>query len=165
MLPAPGLRHALVYGNLQVHLPAFALGIGTVLPVRHGAFLFLFLLLRLYNRKAVLHTKLVRCTAQCHEAFLVTVVLEAGFIAYRVDHKVRVQMLPVCMGSNEDLVARDMLRQLQSDLMGHLRGDRIVGTEGLNHVVVHPSLGAVMQSLGVHEFLQGALRHTVDAGD
>ena len=32
-------------------------------------------------------------------------------------------------------------------------------------MVVHPSLGAVMQSLGVHEFLQGALRHTVDAGD
>lgn len=49
--------------------------------------------------------------------------------------------------------------------MGHLWGDRIIRPEGLNHVVVHPSLGAVMQSLGVHEFLQGALRHTVDAGD
>ncbi len=77
----------------------------------------------------------------------------------------RVQMLPVRMGSNDDLIAGDLLRQLQGNLMCHLRGDRVIGTEGLNHVVVHPSLGAVMQSLGVHEFLQGALRHTVDAGD
>jgi len=77
----------------------------------------------------------------------------------------RVQMLPVRVGGNDDLIAGDMICQLQGDLMCHPRGDRIVGTEGLNHVVVHPSLGAVMQSLGVHEFLQGALRHTVDAGD
>ena len=52
--------------------------------------------------------------------------------------------------------AWNLLRQLQSNLMCLLRGDRIIRPEGLNHVVVHPSLGAVMQSLGVHEFLQGA---------
>ena len=49
--------------------------------------------------------------------------------------------------------------------MCHLRGDRIIRPEGLNHVVVHPSLGTVVQTLGVHEFLQGTLRHTVDARD
>ena len=165
MFPAPGLRHALIHSNLQIHLPASALGIGAVLPVGHGAFLFLFLLFGHYNREPVLHTQLVGCLSKCHEAFLVAVVLETGFVAHRVDHEMRVQMLPVRMGSNDDLIAGDLLRQLQGNLMCHLRGDRVIGTEGLNHVVVHPSLGAVMQSLGVHEFLQGALRHTVDAGD
>lgn len=32
-------------------------------------------------------------------------------------------------------------------------------------MVVHSPLGAVVQALGVHEFLQCTLRHTVDAGD
>lgn len=74
-------------------------------------------------------------------------------------------MIPVRMSCYHDFEAGDLLRQLQSNLMCPLRGDRIIGTEGLNHVIVHPSPGAVVKSLGVHEFLQGALRHTVDAGD
>ena len=165
MLPAPGLCHALVNGDLQVHLPALALGIGTVLPVGHGAFFSLLLLLRLHNRKAVLHTQLVGCFSQRHEAFLVAVVLEAGFEADRVDHEMRVQMLPVRMSSNDDLIARDMLCQLQGNLMGHLRGDEIVRTEGLNHMVVHPSACASVLPLGVHKFQQSSLGYTVDSRD
>ena len=163
MLPAPGLRHALVNGDLQVHLPAPALGIGTVLPVGHGAFLPLFLLLGLYNRKTVLHTQLVGCLSQCHEAFLVAVVLEAGFVAHGVDYEMRVQMLPIRMGGDEDLIAGDLLRQLQSDLMCHLRGDRIVRTEGLHHVVVHSSVRASILPLGIHKFQHGNLWDTVDS--
>lgn len=140
MFPAPGLRHALVHSDLQVHLPTSALGIGTVLPVGHGTLFFLFLLLRLHNRKAVLHTQLVGCLSQFHKTFLIAVVLETGFEAYRVDHKMRVQMLTVRMGGNDDLIAGDLLRQFQSDLMCHLRGDGIIGTEGLYHVIVHPSV-------------------------
>ena len=92
-------------------------------------------------------------------------VLETGIAAYGVDHEMGMDMIPVSVGCHYDFEAGDLLRQLQSDLMCLLRGDRIVGTEGLHHMVVHPSLGAVVKSLGVHEFLQGALRHTVDAGD
>ena len=165
MLPAPGLCHALVHRDLQVHLPAPALGIGTVLPVGHSAFFSLLLLLRLHNRKTVLHTQLVRCTAQRHKTFLVAVVLKTGFIAHRVDHEMRVQMLPVRMSSNDDLIAGNLLRQLQSNLMCHLRGDRIVRTEGLNHVVVHPSTCASILSLGIHKLQQGGLGHTVDPRD
>ena len=76
-----------------------------------------------------------------------------------------VQMLPVCMGSNDDLIAGDLLRQLQSDLMGYLRGDRIVRTEGLYHVVVHSSVRASILPLGIHKFQQGSLGHTVDPRD
>ena len=110
MFPVPGLCHAFVNGDLQIHLPAIALGIGTVLPVGHGSLLPL--LLGLHNRKTVLHTQLVRCTAQCHEAFLVAVVLEPSFIAYRVDHEMGVDMFPVRVRSNEDLIAGDLFRQL-----------------------------------------------------
>ena len=74
-------------------------------------------------------------------------------------------MLSVRMGSNEDLIAGDLLCQLQGDLMCHLRGDRIVGTEGLHHVVVHPSIRASILPLGIHKFQQGGLWHTVDPGD
>ena len=165
MFPATCLCHTFVHGDLQVHLPALALGIGAVLPVGHGTFLFLFLLLGFHNRKTVLHTQLIGCTAQCHETFFVAVVLKTGFVAYRVDYEMRVQMLPVRVGGNDDLIARDLLRQLQGNLMGHLRGDRIVGTEGLNHVVVHPSVRASILPLGIHKFQQGSLGYTVDPRD
>ncbi len=74
-------------------------------------------------------------------------------------------MLPVRMSSNDDLIAGDLLRQFQCDLMGHLRSDRIVWTEGLHHVVVHPSVRASILPLGIHKFQQGSLWHTVDPGD
>ena len=74
-------------------------------------------------------------------------------------------MISVRMSCHYDFEARNLFRQLQGDLMCLLRGNWIIRTEGLNHVIVHPSLRAVVQALGVHEFLQGALRHTVDAGD
>jgi len=155
--------HALVDVNFQIHLPAIALGIGAVLPVGHGAFLLL--LLRLYNRKTVLHTQLIRCFPELLQGLLVAVVLETGVAAYGVDYEMGMDVIPVGVGCYYDFEAGDLLRQLQRNLMCHLRGYRIIGTEGLNHVIVHPSPGAVVKSLGVHEFLQGALRHTVDAGD
>ena len=77
----------------------------------------------------------------------------------------RVQMFPVRMGGNDDLIAGDLLRQFQCDLMCHLRGDRIIRTEGLHHVVVHPSIRASILPLGIHKFQQGGLWHTVDPGD
>ena len=164
MLTVTGQGHALVDVDFQIHLPAIALGIGTVLPVGHGAILLLFLL-RFHNRKTVLQTQLVRCFPKLFQRFSIAVVLETGVAAYGIDYEVRVDVIPVGVGCYYDFEAGDLLRQLQGDLMCLLRGNRIIWAEGLNHVVVHPSLGAVMQSLGVHEFLQGALRHTVDAGD
>ena len=74
-------------------------------------------------------------------------------------------MFPVRVRSNEDLVARDLFRQLQSNLMGLLRGDGIVRTEGLHHVVVHSSVRASVLPLGIHKFQQGCLGHTVDSRD
>ena len=92
-------------------------------------------------------------------------VLETGIAAHGVDYEMGMDVIPVGVGCHYDFEAGDLFRQLQGDLMCHLRGDRVIGTEGLNHVVVHPSFGTVVQTLGVHEFLQCALQHTVDAGD
>ena len=155
--------HALVDVNFQIHLPAIALGIGAVLPVGHGAFLLL--LLRLYNRKTVLHTQLIRCFPELLQGLLVAVVLETGITTHGVDHEMRVDVIPVGVGCHYNFEAGDLLRQLQGDFMGHLWGDRIIWMEGLHHVIVHPTFGAVVQTLGVHKFLQSALRHTVDAAD
>jgi hypothetical protein len=152
MLTVTGQGHALVDVDFQIHLPAIALGIGTVLPVGHGAILLLFLL-RFHNRKTVLQTQLVRCFPKLFQRISIAVVLETGVAAYRVNHKMGMDMISVRMGCHYDFEAGDLLRQLQRNLMCHLRGDRIIGTEGLNHVIVHPSPGAVVKSLGVHKFL------------
>ena len=80
-------------------------------------------------------------------------VLETGIAAYRVNYKMGMDMISVRMGCHYDFEAGNLLRQLQGDLMSHLRGDRIVGPEGLNHVVVQPTFGTVVQALGVHKFL------------
>ena len=49
VLTITGQGHALVDVDFQIHLPAIALGIGTVLPVGHGSFLLLLFLLGFHN--------------------------------------------------------------------------------------------------------------------
>ena len=146
VLTVTGQGHALVDVDFQIQLPALPLIVGTVLPIGHGVFL---LLLGLHNRKTVLHTQLVRRCPECREAFLVAVILFPGITAYGVDHKVGMNVFLIRMGCYHDLEAGDPLRQLQSNLVSHLRGDRIVRMEGLHHVIVHPSVGAVILPLGV----------------
>lgn len=77
----------------------------------------------------------------------------------------RVDMIPVRVGCHHNFKAGYLLCQFQRNLMRLLRRNRIVGTEGLNHVIVHPTADAVVQSLGVHELLQRQLRYTVDTAD
>ena len=152
VFPVTSQGHALVDVDFQIHLPAIALGIGAVLPVGHGAFLLL-LLLGFHNRKTVLHTQLVRCFPKHFQGLFIAVVLETGIAAHGVDYEMGMDVIPVGVGCHYDLEAGDLLRQLQRNLMCHLRGDRIVGPEGLNHVVVQPAFGTVVQALGVHKFL------------
>ena len=76
-----------------------------------------------------------------------------------------VDVIPVRVRCHYDFEAGDLFRQLQGDLMGHLRGDRIIGPEGLYHVVVHPSVRASILPLGIHKFQQSSLGHTVDPRD
>ena len=165
VLTVTGQSHALVNIDFQIQLPAIALVVGAVFPVRHGSLFLLLFPLGFYNRKTVLHTQLVRCFPELFQGFSIAVVLETGIAAYGVDYEVRMDVISVGVGRYYDFEARDLLCQLQGDLMCLLRGDRIIGTEGLHHMVVQPSLGTVVQALGVHKFLQGTLGYTVDTTD
>jgi len=49
VLTITGQGHALVDVDFQIHLPAIALGISTVLPVGHGSFLLLLFILGFHN--------------------------------------------------------------------------------------------------------------------
>jgi hypothetical protein len=109
VLPVTSQSHALVNIDFQIHLPALSLFVGTILPVSHGAFL---ILLGLHNRKAVLHTQLVRCFPKLHQTVLVTVILETGVTADRVDYEVRVDVIPVGVGRYHDFKAGDLICQL-----------------------------------------------------
>ena len=161
VLTVTGQGHALVDADFQIQLPAITLIVGTILPVGHGVFL---LLLGLHNRKAVLQTQFVRCFHELCQAFFVAVILLPGVTANRVDYEMRVDVIPVRMGCHDDFKAGNLLRQLQGNLMGHFRGDRIVGMEGLYHVVVQPSPVAVVLLFSVHELLKGNRRNAVDTG-
>ena len=145
--------HALVDIDFQIQLPAIALVVGAVFPVGHGALFLLLFLLGFHNRKAVLHTKLVRCFPELFQGFSIAVVLETSIATYGVDDEVGVDVIPVRVGCYYDFEAGNLLCQLQSNLMGNLWGDRIIGTEGLHHVVVQPAFGTVVQPLGIHKFL------------
>ena len=165
MLSVTGQSHALVNGDLQIQLPTIALCVGAVFPVGHGAFFSLFRLLGFHNRKTVLHTQLVRCFPKLFQRISIAVVLEAGVAAYGVDYEVRVDVIPVGMGCHYDFKAGNLLRQFQSNLMCHLRGDRIIRPEGLHHVVVHSPVRASILPFRIHKFQQGSLRYAVDPGD
>ena len=105
-----GQGHAFINVDFQIHLPAIALGIGAVLSVGHGAFLFLLLLLGFHNRKAVLHAQLVRCFPKHFQGLPIAVVLETGVAAYGVDYEMGMDVIPVRMGCHHDFKAGDLLR-------------------------------------------------------
>ena len=71
-------------------------------------------------------------------------VLETSIATYGVDYEVRVYVIPIRMGCHYDFEAGDLRCQLQGNFMCHLRGDGIVRTERLNHVVVQPTIRAVV---------------------
>ena len=106
-----GQGHTLIDIDFQIHLPAIALGIGTVFSVRHGAFFFL-LFLGFYDRQTILRTQFVRCFPKHFQGILIAMVFEAGVAAYRVDHEMRMDMISVRMRCDYDFKPGDLLRQL-----------------------------------------------------
>ena len=74
-------------------------------------------------------------------------------------------MISVRMGCHYDFETGDLRCQLQRDRMRGLGCKILVRMEGLDHVIVHPATGAAVKSLGVHELLQGKLRHAIDTAD
>ena len=92
-------------------------------------------------------------------------ILLSGFLVDRVDYEVGMDMHSVRVRSNHDLMARNFFCQLQCNLMGDLRCQLFAWMEGLDHMIVHPSVSVLMKSLGVHELLQYKLRNTIYTAD
>lgn len=77
----------------------------------------------------------------------------------------RMDVIGIAVSCYHNFKAGDLLRQLQRDLMRGLGCKILVWMEGLDHVIVHPTTGLLVQSFGVHELLQGKLRHAIDTAD
>ena len=78
-------------------------------------------------------TNLIAELHQFLDCFFVGMVLLAVIEADRVEHKVTVNMLPVDMSSDYDLVfAECFLRKLDCDFMGELGFDFIAAREALH---------------------------------
>ena len=74
-------------------------------------------------------------------------------------------MQSICVRGNHNFITGNFFCQLQCDLMSDLRCEIFTGMEGLDHMIVHPTAGILMKSLGVHELLQCKLRDTIDTAN
>ena len=92
--------------------------------------------------------------------------LSSGIRLDGVDDEVRVQVLRIEVRCHQDFTARkELLRQLQCDLMGLRRGDLFLRRKGLDVLVKEGVMRLAVQILGSHEALVGNITHTVDAGE
>lgn len=84
----------------------------------------------------------------------------------RVDDEMGMQVLRIEVRCYQNLTARkELLRQLQRDLMGLCRGDLFLRRKRLDVLVEEGVMRLAVQILGGHEALVGKIRHTVDAGE
>lgn len=69
----------------------------------------------------------------------------------------------VCVGADQNFVARVVLGQLQSRRVGGGRVDRFAFREALHHVVEQYAIRFVVEPFGGHEVCVDRLRLAVDA--
>lgn len=154
--------HSLVDLDSKLDLPALATHGGMVLRLTDTDGL---LYLGLTDGQAVTDTELVREFAELGQVFLPKVELSPCLEADGVDDEMRVEVFPVGVGSHDHLVPFPLLRQLQRDLVDHLRRDRFLWVEGLDEVEVHLSIAFSVLQLGADELRIAALGLTVQTCD
>ena len=74
-------------------------------------------------------------------------------------------VLPVCVGADQDFIPLVVLSQLQRGRMSGGRVDRFAFREALHHVVEQHAIGFVVEPLGGHEVCVDRFRLAVDACD
>ena len=92
-------------------------------------------------------------------------ILLSGFLVDRVDYEVRMNMQSIRVRSNHNLMTRNFFCQLQCNLMSDFWCQLLTWVEGLNHVIVHPTIRILMEPLGIHKLLQCKLRNTIHTAD
>ena len=92
-------------------------------------------------------------------------VLLPGFKADRVDDKMGMDVVSIPMSCHHDLKSGNGFRKLARHLMRKLRCDAFIWVKGLHQMIKHPTIGLLVQALGVHKFLQCKLGNAIDAGN
>ena len=77
----------------------------------------------------------------------------------------RVDVLPVCVGADQNFVSLIVLSQLQCRRVSGDRVDRFAFWEALHHVVEQDTIGFVVEPLGGHEVCVDRFGLAVDACD
>ena len=108
---------------------------------------------------------MVVALAQFLELLLCDVEFPSSIEVDRVDEEVRMDMVAVCVGTDQNLIALIILGQLQRGQVCGDRIDRFVFREALHHVVEHDAVRFVVEPLRGHEICVDRFRLTVDTCD
>ena len=112
------------------------------------------------------HTNFIAELPQLFQRIRALPELLPGFEAYRVDHKVRVGIVRIAVGANQNLMTRPRpRRKFHGEGVSLFRGDRIVGIEGLDVMIIISSVRLSIRPFRHHELRHGVRTVTVHAGD
>ena len=98
------------------------------------------------------------------DVIFVAVVFLSGVCADGVDDQMGMDVVTVCVSRNHNFEAIKLFCQFQSNLMGGLGCQIFFRVEGLNQMIEHPSIGFVVEPLGIQELLIGTPGNAVDTG-
>ena len=139
------MAHTVVDEIHELQLFTLATGRRVILTDRHGLG-FPLPVPGLEHRKRKFHADLVVALPQFLELFLCDVQFLSRVEVDRVDEEVRMDVFPVCVGTDQNLVSLIVLSQLQRGCMGGDRVDRFAFWEALHHVVEQHAIGFVTVS-------------------
>lgn len=128
------MTHTVVDDVHELQLFALTTGRRVILTDGHSL-RFLSSLLGLEHRKRKFHADPIVALPQFLELLLCNVQLPSRIEVDRVDEKVRVDVVTICVGADQNFIAFVVLSQLQSGRVSSDRIDRFVFWEALHHVV------------------------------
>ena len=157
--------HAVVDGHTKFHLPTVASFRGTIL-LWPKALRFLVGIVFLQRTEAVGLADLIAAFPKISQIEFVVMELDAGLKIIGRHHKMIVQMIPVNVGSNDHFTITKALRQFQANVMGLLRGQSFLRSEGL-YIVVEPHVTgfATEMFLRCQKTFLRQFRNAVDTGN
>ena len=137
------MAHTVVDGIHELQLLALTTGRCVILTDGHSL-RFLSSLLGLEHRKGKFHADPIIALPQFLELFLCDVEFSACIEVDRVDKEVRVDMVTVRVGADQDFIPLIVLSQLQCGCVSSDRIDRFVFGEALHHVVEQHAIRLVI---------------------
>ena len=158
------MAHTVVDDVHELQFFTLATGGRVILTDRHGLG-FLLPVFRLEHRKRKFHADLIVALPQFLELLLCDVQFLSRIEVDGVNEEVGMDVFPVCVGADQNLVSLIVLSQLQCRRMSGDRIDRFAFREALHHVVEQHAVSLVVQPLGGHEVRIDRFRLAVDACD